>query len=101
MDHRIHLLLIEDDPESELLLSLQLNKACGADVGFTMESAARLEDGLRRLKEDRSFSLLLLDLHLPDSAGLETVTRAKAAHADIPIVVLTSSADETLALDAL
>jgi signal transduction histidine kinase len=100
MEQRIHVLLIEDDPDAELLLSLQLNEACGADLRFTMESADRLESGLKRAREG-DFSLIILDLMLPDSRGLETVVKAKAVCGDTPIVVMTSLADEKLALEAV
>ncbi|MDE2291799.1 MAG: response regulator, partial [Elusimicrobia bacterium] len=101
MEQRIHVLLIEDDPDAELLLSIQLNAACGRDLRFTMESAATLEAGLERLKAEGDFSLLLLDLTLPDSRGIETVVRAKAACGDVPVVVLTGAADEGLGLQAV
>jgi signal transduction histidine kinase len=100
MEQRIHVLLIEDDLDAALLLSMQLNAACGADLRFTMESTERLETGLAKLKAD-DFSLILLDLMLPDSQGIETVSRAKAACGEIPIVVMTGMADETLGLEAV
>lgn len=100
MEQRIHILLIEDDIDAALLLSLQLNAACGKDIRFTMESAERLGAGLAKLKGG-DFSLVILDLMLPDSQGLETVARAKAACGDIPIVVMTGLADETMGMEAV
>jgi PAS domain S-box-containing protein len=49
----------------------------------------------------RSTDLILLDLGLPDAAGLEAVRRAHAAAPRAPLVVLTGSDDETLAVRAL
>jgi PAS domain S-box-containing protein len=49
----------------------------------------------------RSTDLILLDLGLPDAAGLEAVRRAHAAAPRVPLVVLTGSDDETLAVRAL
>ncbi|MGB8843392.1 MAG: response regulator [Aliidongia sp.] len=49
----------------------------------------------------RPTDLILLDLGLPDAAGLEAVRRAHAAAPRVPMVVLTGSDDETLAVHAL
>jgi signal transduction histidine kinase len=100
MEQRIDVLLIEDDPDEQLLLSLHLNEACGGEVTFTMESADTLQDGLARLADDR-FDVVLLDLMLPDSRGIDTVIRAKAAAPDTPLVVMTNLADERMGLDAV
>jgi signal transduction histidine kinase len=101
MEQRIHMLLIEDDPDAELLLSYQLGAACGDTLRFTMESSPTLAAGLQRLREEKDFSLVILDLTLPDSAGVDTVARAKAACGEVPIVVLTGRADEALGLEAV
>ena len=45
--------------------------------------------------------VLLLDLGLPDSSGLETVAAVRREFPDIPIVVLTGLADEEIALEAM
>lgn len=47
------------------------------------------------------FDVILLDLSLPDSAGLATVERARSAAATIPIVVLTSADDDSLGRQAV
>jgi signal transduction histidine kinase len=45
--------------------------------------------------------IVLLDLGLPDSQGLDTFARAYAHAPEVPIIVLTSSDDESLALEAV
>jgi signal transduction histidine kinase len=45
--------------------------------------------------------VLLLDLSLPDSAGQETLLRARAAAPHLPIVALTGVEDETIGLEAV
>lgn len=47
------------------------------------------------------FDLVLLDLGLPDSVGLDTLKEYRAAVSDIPVVVLTGLDDEELAMQAL
>ena len=51
--------------------------------------------------EQETFDLLLLDLGLPESQGVETVERLRAISEDTPIVVLTDLADEVVALESL
>ena len=59
----------------------------------------RTSDGLEKLAQD-GIDIVLLDLGLPDSQGLETLNQVRAAAPDVPVVVLTGADDETLALDA-
>ena len=46
------------------------------------------------------FDAILMDLNLPDSAGLETLSWVRAVNPDAPIVVLTSSDDENIGFQA-
>jgi DNA-binding response OmpR family regulator len=48
-----------------------------------------------------AFDVIFLDLHLPDSHGLETVQRINGASPHTPIVVLTSMGDTGLDVEAL
>lgn len=97
---RLTVLMVDDDPEAVLLMGLRLNEACVGDLRFSLESAGTLAAGLELLAGG-SYDAVLLDLHLPDSAGLETVRAARAKAGDTPIVVLTGLEDEALALSAI
>jgi PAS domain S-box-containing protein len=97
-EDRIKVLLVEDSPSDaqllgELLQDYPLQR-------FAMERAERLEDAIR-LVEARTFDVVLLDLTLPDSTGLDTCTRMRQAAPHVPIVVLTGVDDETIALEAM
>lgn len=92
--------MIDDDPEALLLLSRRLQDACGPDLSFVLEGAGALAEGLARLKEG-DFDVLLLDLNLPDSRGLDTVVQARRAAGDLPIVVMTGWEDESVGLRAV
>ena len=94
----IHVLLIEDNPTDALLL----RQACAAVplMPCTFTYVERLSDGLKCLSEAR-FDVLLLDLGLPDSQGLETFAKVKALASAVPIVILTGLDDETLGLQAV
>jgi signal transduction histidine kinase len=91
-------LLIEDDPEDALLLREML--ARGGNARFKLECTDRLQTGLERLAKGGT-DVLLLDLSLPDSLGLDTVHKVHARASDVPIVVLTGLDDEALAIKAV
>ena len=95
---RLNALLIEDNPADARLIREMLRDASGMPVRLVAE--ASLADGLAQA-EQGDFDVLLLDLSLPDSHGLETFTRAQIAAPHLPIVVLSGLADETVALDAV
>jgi two-component system, sensor histidine kinase and response regulator len=97
-DSPLQVLLIEDNPTDVLLLQEAL--AYATSMAFVVTSVARLGEGLTRLRE-RSFDVVLLDLSLPDSQGLETCITIARQASGVPIVVLTALADETLAVRAL
>lgn len=96
----MRVLLIEDDPDTVLLMSLHLNEACGETLSFTLESADTAAAGLDLLGKG-AHDIVLLDLMLPDSEGLDTLRRLRTAFPDMPIVVLTNMNDEKTALEAL
>ena len=94
----IKVLLIEDNPGDAGLIRLML-----ADEGggfFETEWVERLGTGLRRLGEAR-FGLILVDLSLPDSHGIETFLQLHAQAPRLPIIVLSGLRDTTLAVQAV
>jgi two-component system cell cycle sensor histidine kinase/response regulator CckA len=95
---QIRVLLVEDNPADARLLREAVFQ--GGAGRIELEHVDRLATGLRRLLEN-SFDLVLLDLHLPDSHGLETLERAHQAAPNMPIVVLTGMDDEALAIKAM
>jgi signal transduction histidine kinase len=94
----IQVLLIEDDTaDDELIAALLLRSKT---MSFRMERATRLGQALDRLAKDR-VDLVLLDLSLPDSWGLDTFVRAHSLFPDVPIIVLTGLDDEETAFAAV
>jgi len=94
----IRVLLIDDDLADRQLACLALDKA---DVGmFKVDIATCLTDAETRLCSDE-YDVLLLDLGLPESCGMETLVNVREINASIPIVVLTDLSDEQTALDCL
>ncbi len=94
---KIRLLLIEDDPSDAALLRLMLSEA-----GFSvdLETAGTAADGAAHLKNNE-FDIVLLDLGLPDTNGIETFYRISKAAGSVPILVLSGNEDEHQALDAV
>ena len=92
------ILLVEDNPGDARLVREHLKNA--AAFRADLAHAERLSDAQRVLGTDR-FDVVLLDLSLPDSKGLDTIVGAKEHARGIPIVVLTGLDDEGLAVQAL
>lgn len=94
----VRVLLIEDNKPDAVLLQEALNSSTTTrfEVRWMEDLSAGLEAALSE-KPD----ILVTDLMLPDSEGLDTFRSAKAAIPDIPIVVLSGSGDEATALAAV
>ena len=97
-DKPIHILLIEDNPGDARLIREFLAENGGG--GFHLEWAERLEEGLRHLDAGH-VDLVLLDLSLPQSAGLDTLAVVLGHAPRIPTVVLTALDDVAVAVEAV
>ena len=94
----VHILLVEDDPDDVWVMRNLLGDRW--DGPFKLSHVELLSAGLERLSEFR-FDIILLDLSLPDSQGLETFITMHAHAADVPIVVLSGYNDESTAVKAV
>jgi len=94
----INVLLIEDNPGDVRLIREMLSRSI--NISFEIEHADRLSTGLERLAQG-GIDILLLDLGLPDSRGIESIGKVRASNTDVPIVVLTGLADETIGIKAV
>jgi diguanylate cyclase (GGDEF)-like protein len=92
----LRVLLVEDNPGDARLVEILLSET-GQE--FDVKRVGTLGEALDEL--DRPPKVVLLDLSLPDSAGLETVERMRRAAPQLPIVVLSGRDDEEVALRAL
>jgi signal transduction histidine kinase len=91
MEH-IKVLVIEDNPADLRLLWEVLSKRRGVsttDLSFDVEYETHLAAGLCRIAVG-DIDVVLLDLMLPDSQGIDTLTRLSQQVPDIPVVVLTA-----------
>jgi signal transduction histidine kinase/DNA-binding NarL/FixJ family response regulator len=94
----IKVLLIEDNSGDARLIQELVKEA--ATTQFELTHVSRLTTGLQCLVEE-AFDVLLLDLGLPDSQGLDTFLQTQTQAPDIPIVVLSGLDSEALALEAV
>ena len=92
----VRVLLVEDNPGDARLVEILLS---GTGQDFDVKHVGTLGDALDEL--DQPFGVVLLDLSLPDSAGLQTVERMRRAAPELPLVVLSGRDDEEIALQAL
>jgi phosphoserine phosphatase RsbU/P len=95
---RVKLLLIEDNPSDARLIEVMLDHA--SHGLFEIEHVERLNAGLQRLAQG-GINVVLSDLSLPDSEGLNTFARLHAQAPEIPIIVLSGLNDTNLALKAV
>jgi PAS domain S-box-containing protein len=93
------ILLIEDNPGDVLLLRELLAEEPAAGFRIVADTGT-LERGLA-LAASLEVDLVLLDLNLPDSRGIDTFTTAHRAAPGVPIIVLTGQDDSELALHAV
>ena len=86
-----NILVIEDEPDIRKNLEYNLGRE-----GFKVFSVASLNDAEEKLQNNNDFSLLILDLMLPDGSGLDLCKKIKSEPKteNIPIIILTAKDDE-------
>jgi two-component system response regulator FlrC len=89
------LLVVEDDPDSRILLCRQLRVA-----GYTVEEASSLEQALERMASSGPHAVCL-DLGLPDASGVDALDTLRRRDPTVPIVVLTAETDVDVVVTAM
>ena len=84
------ILIIEDEPDIRKTLEYNITRE-----GYEVISASSLSEGRQKL-ESVSFTLLLLDLMLPDGSGLDLFRELKQdkSLSSMPVIILTAKDDE-------
>jgi signal transduction histidine kinase len=99
MSREVRVLIVDDDP-----VDLELTRrllAGAARMRFTIDTAEHLATAIELLRA-RAYDVLLLDLNLAPSRGLETLDAVRGEDSELPpIVVLSGLADEETALRSL
>ncbi len=97
-DSVTRVLLIEDSPGDARLIKEMLFDVRGTK--FQLHCCSRLNEGIKTAAKN-PIDIVLLDLSLPDSHGLDTFTSFKLQVPDLPVIVLTGLDDEAVALRAV
>ncbi len=97
-EERVRILLVEDDPDDVYVMRNLLGDRWHGP--FDLVNVELLSAAIERCQEER-FDVVLLDLGLPDSNGLETFFSIYAHAGDVPIVVLSGYSDERAAIKAV
>jgi serine/threonine protein kinase/CheY-like chemotaxis protein len=95
---RTKLLLVEDNPADARLVFEYLKDA---EVEYDIIHVETASEAIEHLISDAVFSLILLDLSLPDSQGLDTIRTIQNSAGTTAIVVMTGLGDEEIGLEAV
>jgi diguanylate cyclase (GGDEF)-like protein len=93
----VRVLLVEDDPDDQLLVREMLREAASDAV---LTSCDRLAAGLGPITGGLA-DLVLLDLSLPDARGLDGLRQLRTLAPEVPIVILTGNTDAQIGVDAV
>jgi PAS domain S-box-containing protein len=98
LDAKLNILLIEDNPSDAGLLGIYLNERFTAKYSLT--NAPNLAKGIEHIHSG-TFNIIIADLSLPDSSGLDTFRSIHEASGELPIIVLTGVEDEATGINAV
>src|ERR1051325_205286 len=94
----LRILLVEDDPAYAELTRAMLRTTSGTHV--TLDHTTSVHMAVDKLA-DNQYDIVLLDLGLPDAQELEALNSLVGAAPDLPLVILTGTENEVLALQAV
>lgn len=93
MKNRI--LIADDEEDIRWILETSLKKS-----GFEIECAENGEDAVRKASKD-AYSLILLDINMPDMNGFEVLTQLRNREIDSPIIFITAQNTVSNAIDSM
>jgi signal transduction histidine kinase len=97
-ENKIQVLLVEDSAFDAKLIHDLCDASCFEE--FELDHRNNLTEAFSAI-EEKKFDVILLDLTLPEAHGLDTVAKVNDFCPAIPIIVLTRTSDENMALSAL
>lgn len=98
LDNLINILLIEDNPSDARLIEEMLKEI--KNLKFNLVWVETLKDGFKHI-DNKNYDVILLDLNLPDSSGLNTAYKTCKKVQNIPIIVLTVNDDFQIGVEAV
>ncbi len=94
----LNVLVVEDDPGYRTLVEEWMREA--ELVSLTLDTCGGLGEAARKLPEGQ-YDVLLLDLGLPESSGIQTFDEVRSWETGLPVVVFTAEQDESQAIKAV
>lgn len=94
----IRVLIVEDYASDAAYVRMLLGRV--REVQFAVEEATDLASAVARLAAG-GVDIVLLDLDLPDSRGLETLARVRSQSPEVPVIVLTGFDDQAMGVKAI
>lgn len=98
VDGKLCILLVEDDPLDVQLFQSLLE--CAYPGAFEICTVSSLRSALEQVR-GRKFDTACVDLRVTDATGMEIVEQLLAAAPELPLVVLSGSDSEALALQSV
>jgi two-component system cell cycle response regulator len=100
MTEFLSILVVEDDPDDIFFLTSTLNKLQAKEIDPQLKVVNTLEAANSALNES-SFDLVITDLYLPDSRGLDTFLEIQKRAGAIPIIIVGGSTEDEVVRDAI
>ena len=94
----IAVLIIEDNPGDQILLQESLEST---NLEFSEIALVGTLEEAKELLKTKAFSLIFLDLYLPDSSDLNSFNEIVAINARIPIIIYSGLSDTKISLNAI
>ena len=96
--NRIKVLLVEDNPADQVMVEEVLQDTTTFE--YQLATCERLQEASSCISEEHP-DIILLDLSLPDSSGLETLEKIRSYASHVPIVIFTGLDDQRAGLEAI
>lgn len=96
-----NILLIEDNPGDARLFAELLREIEDLSDKYQIFFAERIADALKILSGEDHIDIVVSDMSLPDSRGIDTLLSISSAAPEIPVIFMTGTNDEALAVTAI
>ncbi|TXH65652.1 MAG: nitrogen regulation protein NR(I) [Thermomonas sp.] len=88
MAEHAHIWVVDDDRSVRFVLATALR-----DAGFEVTAFAAAGEALDALHHQRTPALVVTDVRMPGDSGLQLLDKLKAAHPDLPVIVMSAHTD--------
>jgi two-component system, cell cycle response regulator len=100
MTETLVILVIENDPDDVFFLTTILNKLQAKGIEPQLKVAMNLDEAIKSLN-DRDFDIIIANLYLPDSQGLDTFLEVQKRANATPIIIVGGSTEDEIVRDAI